>query len=750
VAARLNRQTGRRLRVRGLYLTVAMGLLGLLAASSAHSYEEKELIKPITKRPAKGTKVDVESSRITYNETTGQAEATGRVVIEYGPYTLNATKVRYNRKTGAFSANGSIEMREPNGNVLRASEINLRNKMRDGFARHLTAVLTNNVTVRARYAKRTEGRYTVYEDARYTACRDCNTRNGEPLWEVVTERTLHDEKAQTLYHTKPRLKIGGITVAGLPYLEQPDPRVKRRSGWLIPKGSTGKAYGVGVTTPYFWAPAPNWDITFSPMWTIYQGPVADAELRYATQQGVISLRGSGVYQFKDRKPPNDYKWRGAVTAKGDFKANEDWTYGFEGTLASDRDFLNAYDLDGRNLAENRVYATGLWDRTYISAQALNFSPLDTDLTSNYLPTALPFLTGDHTVQNETLGEVSLAWSAYSLTRDQSYSPYSTVYHAEKQARAVADLSWRKQMINSAGQVITPFARLRSDVTRVSDLLDPAVGGGLRNGDVTSRFLPSAGIDMRWPMISGTDYGQSIISPVAQLITATDETDIDKIGNEDAVSLNFDHTSLFLEDRFTGFDRYEGGTRANLGFTYSFLANNGGFVRASAGESFHIAGRNSFVSTSGLEGAKSDLVGAITVQPWEALSLSYEVRVEEDFSDVNRQEARASLTFDSFSGQISYINLDAEPSYGRLNKLHEIAAETRLRISDGWFLLNGLKYDFAKSGLREAKAGVEFDCDCMNFKAAYTFSNPKNESADHRVMFSIDLATLGGTKASVGF
>jgi LPS-assembly protein len=306
------------------------------------------------------------------------------------------------------------------------------------------------------------------------------------------------------------------------------------------------------------------------------------------------------------------------------------------------------------------------------------------------------------------------------------------------------------MINEAGQVITPFARLRSDVTRVNSLPDPSIAGGIRNDDLTSRFLPSAGVDMRWPMISGTTYGQSIITPVAQLITATDETDTDKIGNEDAVSLNFDHTSLFLEDRFTGFDRYEGGTRANLGLTYSFLANNGGFVRASAGESFHIAGRNSFVSTSGLDGSKSDLVGAITIQPWEALSLSYEIRVEEDFSDVNRQEARASLTFDSFSGQISYINLDAEPAYGRVNKLHEIGAETRLRLSDSWFLINGLKYDFAKSGLREAKAGFEFDCDCMNFKAAYSFSNPKDESADHRLMFSIDLATLGGTKASVGF
>jgi LPS-assembly protein len=66
--------------------------------------------------------------------------------------------------------------------------------------------------------------------------------------------------------------------------------------------------------------------------------------------------------------------------------------------------------------------------------------------------------------------------------------------------------------------------------------------------------------VRWLFISSNAFGQSILTPVFQAIAATNETDEDKIGNEDAISVNFNSSSLFLHDRFTGYDRCEGGTR----------------------------------------------------------------------------------------------------------------------------------------------------------------------------------------------
>ncbi len=302
---------------------------------------------------------------------------------------------------------------------------------------------------------------------------------------------------------------------------------------------------------------------------------------------------------------------------------------------------------------------------------------------------LPYINSEYTFDQAVLGgELSFDVSAYSLSRDDPGTPYDTINHGTDQTRAVTNVNWQKQMTTGAGQVITPFAKMRSDLYITNNV--PDGGGGFQDEEVTGRVLPSAGIDVRWPFIASSDYGQSILTPVFQAIAATNETDEDEIGNEDAISVNFDNSSLFLHDRFTGQDRYEGGTRANVGLLYSFLADNGGFARMSLGESFHIAGENSFDLGSGLDGSKSDLVGAIVFQPWDNLGLSYQARVEEDLSSINVQEAFANFTLDRFSGSLGYIYLDSEPSAGRDETIEQIESDASFRFTEAWSLFGGVQ------------------------------------------------------------
>ena len=64
--------------------------------------------------------------------------------------------------------------------------------------------------------------------------------------------------------------------------------------------------------------------------------------------------------------------------------------------------------------------------------------------------------------------------------------------------------------------------------------------------------------------------------MAQVFARTDEPYADTLGipNEDAQSFVFDATTLFERDKFSGYDRIEGGTRANLGLRYSGAFGNG--------------------------------------------------------------------------------------------------------------------------------------------------------------------------------
>jgi LPS-assembly protein len=737
---------------RGGVLLVLTAGAALSVATPAFAIKYKKFIEPITTEPVAGTLANVDADRIAYDPKTKIAVATGLVRMTYGPYSLVATRVEYNQVTGDFKANGSVELREPNGNVLQAQKLAITEKFKAGFASHLRALLTNDVTITADYAKRTSDGITVYEHATYTACKNCENKNGDPLWSIETDQTTHDNVAHNLYHVNPRFKIGGVTVAALPYWQQPDPTVKRRTGWLTPTGKFGGTYGAAVTTPYFWALAPNYDLTFSPMISTKQGLAGDVEWRHRLQSGAYNFRGYGAYQLNPNAPYDNQRWRGAVKTAGDFNIDQDWKWGWNGTLASDSSFLDHYDFDHREIAQNEVYATGLWDQTYISAQALNFGALRNDVNADTLPTALPFISGEKIIPQAAFGgDLKLDWTVYSIKRNVSDTPFATVNHGTDQTRGTAEVEWKTQLISDAGLVVSPFAKLRNDIYISNGVPDITVPGGFRNSETTTRILPTVGVDMRFPFIASYDAGQSIISPVFQLISAADENDVNKIGNEDSVTLNLDHTSLFLTDRFTGLDRYEGGTRANLGLTYSFLGATGNFVRASVGESIHLAGKNSFAAGSGLDGTESDIVASAVVQPWDGLALSYEARVEEDLSRINRQEATASLTFDSFSAQVSYLNFGAEPAYGRLSSEHWIATDARFQLTDGWYAFGGVGYDFTHDVLTRKTAGLEFDCDCMNFKVSYTGTDDAiTRETENKLMLSIEFATLGKTGVSGKF
>ncbi len=732
---------------------VALLALALSLSPSASALVEKKLIEPITSSPEDGTKADFIADQVVYDPTTKTATALGQVRIVYGPYTLIATKVIYNEITGDFRANGSVELREKNGNILKADQVFLTNKFKEGFARHLQALLTNNASIKADYAERKEGRITIYQNARYTACTGCETKKGDPLWEIVTTKTVHDEVEKTLYHTNPKLVIAGVPVFALPYAEQPDPTVKRRTGLLPPSYKFGDFYGFGPVTPYYWALAPNYDLTFSPLWSFEQGPVADVEWRHRLKNGYYKVRGYGTYQLDlKNRDDTDERWRGALTSVGRFKLSPDWSTGWDGIAASDKTFLRNYDYETSNIGYNDAYVTGLWDQTYIDVRALHHVALSTAVDWDTLPTALPYVTGEHVFADPIIGgELKANWSSYTLWRDEADTPFTDVNHGTQQSRAVVDVRWRKQAITELGQVITPFARIRSDLYVSDSVPDAAVPGGFRDQETTMRVLPSAGVDMRWPFIADQFGGQGILTPVMQVIAATAETEEEAISNEDAITLNFDHSSLFLDDRFTGLDRYEGGTRANMGLSYAYYSDTGRSVRASIGESFHISGENSFDANSGLDGAKSDLVAAVSASPYSWLNLSYQGRLEEDLSEFNRHEALAGLSFDRITGQIGYQFIDAEPLYGREHEEEFVFASARYEVSDGWYAFGGLNYDLEDDFLRHHSIGIEFDCDCMNAKLAYSRSKSSDtDNPEHRVMFSIDLATIGGTSFSSRF
>lgn len=735
------------MRVCVLGLLGAAGMCLPLNPGTAATKPEPKFVAPVTDAVPKGTRVDVLADRLTYDGRTKIATATGTVRLTYGPYVLTATRVTYDMKRGRFSANGSIVLREPNGNILEAEIAEIDDKFAKGFAEHVRALLTNDVTITARYVRRVDKDISIYEHASYTACNDCADENGVPLWRIVAGEARHDMNEHTIHYKDAKLEVGGVPVLWAPAFSYPDPSVKRRTGLLLPSFRSGD-YGVGMTTPFFWALAPDKDLTLLPTWTTQQGPLLEAEWRQRLASGTYKLRASGIYELDPGDTSGDANpWRGSLRTVGNFKVNNTWSWGWDATAWSDREFLDDYDIDSRSMVASHIQATGLADRNYAKAQIIHYRTTELTESQEQLPTALPFVTANYIFADPVVGgELSFDLNAYSLHREAAVNNAAagTVLGTD-QSHVTGSLGWRRQMTTEVGALITPFAQMRGDVI-VADNVPGAAAGNNPEG----YMLPSAGIDLRMPFIADHGVAQGVLTPVLQLVAAADEPQFSDTANEDAITLNFDTTSLFLSDRFSGYDRYEGGVRANAGLSYTLLGEAGRFLKTSIGESFHIAGDNSFVAGSGLDGTSSDLVGAVAMQLNEHVSVGYQARVEEDLSRINVQEASLGLTLDRISGSLSYADVAAAADYGRPVREQQIWGDAKYMLGEAWNLFGSFRYDFEGNEFMSKSVGVGFECDCMSAHLAYSQNLAVTGETDHRIEFGFELRTIGNVDGGFSF
>ena len=128
-----------------------------------------------------------------------------------------------------------------------------------------------------------------------------------------------------------------MPIAWLPYFA--DGRSVGEAQDRVPRRRTSairSRVGASSRRPYFWALAPNYDVTVTPTVFSRQGLLADVEWRHRLENGQYSLRGAGIYQLDPPRSPDrpaTARLRGGVRTTGEFALNQDWTLGWDGTLS---------------------------------------------------------------------------------------------------------------------------------------------------------------------------------------------------------------------------------------------------------------------------------------------------------------------------------------------------------------------------------------------------------------------------------
>ncbi len=683
---------------------VLSGAVGIDSALAQGTLNDVISVKAQNRTDGKQDRLFVEAQELIYNNDNNTVSAVGNVELHYQGKTLQADRVTYDRKTGRVFAQGNARMTDSNGTTVSASEFNLTDDFKTGFINSLYLEqkgVENGKVVTGRFssprAERIEGETTVFNRGIYTTCESCRENPSRPpLWQVKAARIIHNNSERTIYYENATLEFAGIPIAYLPYFWSPDPTVKRRTGFLAPRYIYSSSLGFGAQIPFFWNLAPNYDITLSPSYMSNQGFLGQAEWRHRLDTGIYNLKVAGIFQQDQEKfalPPygaGDREFRGFLESNGQFNINQNWKWGWNATLVTDKWFIENYRIRSNNISDiffreavSTAYLRGNGDRSFFDLRGYYFQGLSSYDWQKQQPVVHPVMDYNKRFNPSSIGgELSLDMNVTSLTREAADfqqiptsvakipgTAYDTCVVFERgkcivrgisgtASRASANLTWRREFIDPIGQSWTPFAFVRGDVFFVNPdntgYSNASLGNFWHSEDkYTGRFMPGIGLEYRFPFVASFgSNAQQTIEPIAQIIARPNETKIGSLPNEDAQSLLFDDTTIFEWNKFSGYDRVEGGTRANIGFQYSISADNGAYANVLFGQSFQVAGHNSFSAgdlsntglNSGLDQSNSDYVGRILFSPNKQYSFISRARFDQETFGLNRFETGLSTNF----------------------------------------------------------------------------------------------------------
>ncbi|WP_248310413.1 LPS-assembly protein LptD [Bosea sp. 117] len=748
------------------------------------------------RKPDPNAKMLVTADELVYDYRNDEVSAVGNVQIYYDGAVLQANRVVYERGNKKLRAEGNVRLKDRDGKIITADNLNLSEDFTTGFVNSLRIDTPDKMHFVAAQAERSGGDTTTLTNGAYTPCEPCKENpQRPPLWQVKAQKIIHKEKEQMIYFQNATFEFLGIPIAWAPYMEAPDPSVKRKSGFLIPQFISTSEIGTGMTIPYFWNIAPNMDVTFSPLITSKQGVMFDAEFRHRLDTGVYSIRAAGIRQqdkgaFWDTNsgqpdPTPGYRDdRGLVETHGQFNINKQWYWGWDGYLMSDQTFMQDYDLVNTNVKDvtSQIYLVGQGDRSYFDARVQYFQGLTEYDDQDQMPVVHPVIDYSKVLNQSVFGgQFSYDFNLISLTREEADLRATSAAFvvgwpingatnecnlalatnpskdclmrgmAGTYTRLSGEANWKRTLIDDAGQMWTPFVNLRVDVASVeptqADI--PWLYG---NNESLIRAMPAMGLEYRYPFISVHNWGTQTIEPIAQIIVRPDETDIGKFPNEDAQSLVFDDTNLFSISKYSGYDRVEGGTRANVGVQYTADLNRSGIVNALFGQSYHLAGKNSFAyydmantgAESGLETDTSDYVARLYYAPNKDLSLTSRFRFDNDDMSVQRFEVEGRTTINKLTLNAIYGMYEPQPELGYYDRREGVYGSGTYKINDRWAVQGGARYNLEADEIDYTMLGVSYIDDCFGISLAYVadYTESGNRERVDKFLLTISLRTLG--------
>ncbi|WP_428421456.1 LPS-assembly protein LptD [Methylibium sp.] len=689
--------------------------------------------------------------------------AEGAVEFRRGSLTLKADRVEYQQQTDLARASGNVEISR-NGDVYRGPELQLKVGRFEGYflspSYHFGR--TNAGGQADRFDFLDENRGVAY-GATYTSC-----PAPDPAWLLSTDRLLLDTAAEEGTAEGAVLHFYGVPILAAPTLSFPLTD-KRKSGWLPPIIKLDNKSGFEVGAPYYWDIAPNRDATLTPALLTRRGAALGTEFRYLEPGYLGTVQ---AYMLPDDQVANrsrwslnvghEARWEGAAVGEVDYglalqrASDNDFWKDFAGTLPSPTPRLLPTDAYAR-----RRFDYG-WGDTVAYARVQTWQVLqDIDPASRIVS---PYQREPQIGVRQRGAAAGLEWQWE--TEANRFSNDDASLQTGSRLHALGSLARPWSPIGAPGWTLTP----RVSFNAASYDLDQPLADGRRHA---SRIIPTVSLDSAWIFERDSSaFGRDLTQTLEPRLLYVNTPFRDQTGlpNFDSAANDFNFTSIYSDNVFSGVDRVSDANQMTAGVTTRFLDRTTGAEALRLGIAQRMLLRTQRITADGepITQRWSDLLllGSSNLVPhwWLDGTLQYNAdisRAVRSISSVRYSPSplrTVSLTYRYTRNASEQVELGWQWPLNAPAREHAAAVQARdAQALDGlgagsrpapvagcpgaWYTVGRVNYSRRDSRITDSIVGFEYDSGCWIGRIVAERLSTGLSQATTRLLFQLELIGL---------
>ena len=625
------------------------------------------------------------------------------------PKTITADKIEYDLKNAVIKTSGQTEIVNKSGQRMTLTDSYISQNGDSLTGDDIKLWIGDHVYIESANIERT-GNTTVARDALFTACDNCDGFGD--AWKISTYKIVYKMDARMLRFYSPVLWAYDIPVLWLPYFEMPDPGVKYKTGFLTPDFESTNNMGTQINIPLYVNFSDTHDMTFKLSYLTQENPLFEIEHRLNAEHSEYRTQGS--YTYNKAGESRWHIFNDDVIELGD---NARATIFLE--RASDKTYLQKYGFySDQPYLDSGAKLELFGQSAYAVADMHIFQEMRSEYRgTNTIPSGniLPNIRGVYQTRplfNETY--MTFITDVLGVSGDGSSSQ-----------RVTGDARITSPWTLWGGNRLTLSLDARYDLYHFdnSDLIDESDFSGFKN-----RFLPSGYVEWGLPMFRPGDTWTQVIEPRARL-TVMRKTDEEQFSlNTDSAGTFLSDSTLFSDNRFSGYDLWENGTFSDYGVRWSAFNNKDGQnAEIFVGQAYDFTDRAATDVNSGYHHGASDYVGRIGYNNNKWLDIASRFRL--DRTDLALRHFETSLHIGTNKNFINIGHIYSqqfEETHARMDDINEAVIGAGIQLTNRWALRwNGI-YNMTIDEFQRHTGGLFYEHPCYYLSVQYRRDNAVKE------------------------